>query len=94
MKLSDAIRLSDDVVTREVGGETMLLDLASGTYYGLDAVGGRFWRLLEEGKSVAEARDALLDEYEVGPDQLESDLEALLKDLSANGLVAPPGLSD
>jgi hypothetical protein len=87
VKLSDKIAVSDNVVGREVGGETMLLDLASGTYFGLDAVGGRFWQLLEEGKSALEARDTLLEEYEVGADQLERDLEALLANLAEHGLV-------
>lgn len=87
MKLSDKITVSGDVVAREVGNETMLLDLASGTYFGLDPVGGRFWQLLEEGKSALEARDVLLGEYDVGADQLERDLESLLADLAANGLV-------
>ena len=89
MKLTEGIRLSDDVVSREVGEETMLLDLASGTYFGLDPVGGRFWQLLEEGKSPLEARDQLLEEYEVGAEVLERDLERLLADLAANRLVAP-----
>jgi len=87
VKLTDAIRLSDEVVTREVGGEVMLLDLASGTYFGLNAVGGRFWQLLEDGKSPAEAREALLTEYDVSAEVLDADLEALLQELSANGLV-------
>lgn len=87
MKLNDTIRLSGDVVTREVGEETMLLDLVSGTYFGLDRVGGRFWQLLEEGKSALAARDALLEEYEVPAEELERDLETLLEDLVANGLV-------
>ena len=87
MKLTDSIRLSDEVVTREVGGEIMLLDLASGTYFGLDPVGGRFWQLLEEGKSPAEARDTLLVEYEVTADVLDEDLGGLLAQLTANGLV-------
>ena len=87
MKLSDTIEVSDNVVAREVGGETMLLDLASGTYFGLDAVGGRFWQLLEEGKSPSTARDVMLEEYDVGADQLERDLENLLAELAANGLV-------
>jgi hypothetical protein len=86
--LKDTIRLSGDVVTREVGEETMLLDLASGTYFGLDPVGGRFWELLEEGKSPSEARDVLLGEFEVAETQLDRDLEALLADLAANGLVS------
>jgi hypothetical protein len=85
--LNDPIRPSSDVVTREVGEETMLLDLASGTYFGLDPVGGRFWQLLEEGKPPREARDVLLGEFEVAEAQLDRDLEALLADLAANGLV-------
>lgn len=89
MKLTAEIRLSDDVVTRDVGEETMLLDLASGTYFGLDPIGGRFWQLLEDGKSALDARDALLEEYDVEPDELERDLESLLAELTANGLVCP-----
>jgi hypothetical protein len=88
VKLSDEISVSSNVVAREVGGETMLLDLASGTYFGLDPVGGRFWQLLEEGKSPEQARDVLLAEYEVAAAQLDRDLEKLLADLAANGLVS------
>ena len=87
MKLTQPLELSGDVVAREVGSETMLLDLASGTYFGLDEVGGRFWQMLEDGKSASEARDALLDEYDVEPDELDRDLETLLAELAANGLV-------
>ena len=91
MKLTDQVQLSDDVVTREVGCETMLLDLTSGTYFGLDAVGGRFWTLLEDGKSPLEARDELLEAYEVEPVVLERDLEALLAELAEKGLVRAAG---
>jgi len=87
MKLNEAATRREDVVAREVGDETMLLDLATGTYYGLNAVGGRFWQLLEEGKTPAQARDALLEEFEVEPPVLDRDLEALLADLADKGLV-------
>lgn len=85
--MSANIAVSNDVVARQVGGETMLLDLASGTYFGLDPVGTRFWQLLEEGKSLAEAHAVMAGEYHVDPAQLEHDLTALLGDLSANGLI-------
>ena len=88
MKLNDKIAVSTDVVAREVGEETMLLNLASGTYFGLDPVGGRFWQLHEEGKSATEARDALLQQYDVAPEELDRDLEKLLADLAAHGLVS------
>lgn len=88
MKLTDKITASTDVVARQVGEETMLLNLASGTYFGLDAVGGRFWQLLEDGKSALEARDTMLNDYDVGSEELQQDLEKLLDDLAAHGLVA------
>jgi len=88
LNLHDKIAVSTDVVAREVGEETMLLNLASGTYFGLDPVGGRFWQLLEEGKSATEARDALLQQYDVAPEELDRDLEKLLADLAAHGLVS------
>jgi hypothetical protein len=72
---------------REVGDEVMLLDLATGTYFGLNAVGGRFWQLLEEGKSPVEASEAMLAEFDVAPEVLDHDLEALLDELAAQGLV-------
>ena len=43
------IEISEDVLFQEVGGETVLLDLASEQYFGLDAVGTRIWQLLGEG---------------------------------------------
>jgi Coenzyme PQQ synthesis protein D (PqqD) len=88
MELTETITLSEDVVAREVGEETMLLDLASGTYFGLNPVGGRFWQLLEEGRSPVEARDCLLDEFDVSAGVVEADLSALLDELAAKGLIA------
>lgn len=88
VKLTETITLSEDVVARELGEETMLLDLASGTYFGLNPVGGRFWQLLEEGLNAAEARDRLLEEFEVEADVLDADLTSLLDELAAKGLIA------
>ena len=39
-------RIPEDVVSREVGGEAVLLNLATGTYFGLDGVGTEIWNLL------------------------------------------------
>jgi hypothetical protein len=87
LKLTDTFTLSEDVVAREVGEETMLLDLASGTYFGLNPVGGRFWQLLEEGMSGMEARDALLEAFDVDAAQLDADLSDLLAQFAEQGLI-------
>ena len=88
MNIADRLEVSPDVVAREVGGETMLLDLASGTYFGLDAVGSRVWQALEDGSSLTEACDKVAAEYDVARDQLESDVLALAGRLLEQGLVS------
>lgn len=87
MKIDDRLEISPEVVAREVGGETMLLDLASGTYFGLDAVGGKVWAALEEGASLAEACDRIEREFDVAREQLEHDVLALVGQLIEQGLV-------
>jgi len=89
MKLSDRVTAAADVMSRQVGDETVILDLASGTYFGLDSVGARMWRALTEtrgtegtqGRTLAEACDLLLAELEVSRDVLERDVLALAERL-------------
>jgi hypothetical protein len=87
--LTDRVTPAPDVVAREVGGETILLDLASGNYFGLDPVGSRIWQLLEErGCTLVEACDVLIGEYEVERPQLEADVLALAERLREQNLVS------
>ena len=86
------IERADDIVAREVGGEIVLLDLEEGAYYGLNAVGGRIWELLEHGpRSLAQLCDLLEQEFDVARAALEADVTALAADLQANGLVRVTG---
>ena len=87
MNLNQTVTLSPDVISQEVSGETVLLDLGSENYFGLDEVGTRVWQLIQEGGRLQDIYDALLAEYEVGPEQLLADLEKLLNDIQAAGLV-------
>ena len=53
MNLSDKVTIPTQVMARTVGDETVILDLASGTYYGLDPVGARMWQLMTDGQTLA-----------------------------------------
>ena len=87
MSPDSVFRIPDHVVARRIGGETVILDLDSGTYFGLDPVGARIWDLIGDGKSLGEIRAALLAEYDVGEEELAADTERLLAELRSNGLV-------
>lgn len=88
MTLSDRVVIPAHVMARQVGEETVILDLASGTYFGLDTVGARIWQLMGEGRMLAEVCAAMLAEYEVSADDIERDVMALAETLSSRQLIA------
>lgn len=75
------------VMSREMGGETVLLDLSQGAYYSLNGVGSRVWELLAEGMTLAEVSETLLAEYEVPPEDLDRDVLVLAHTLLTKQLV-------
>jgi hypothetical protein len=85
--LTDTATPSPEVLFQGVGGETVLLDLASETYFGLDEVGTRIWHLLNEHGSLRTVYDAMLNEFDVEPAQLEVDLLTHIAQLADFGLV-------
>lgn len=89
MNLSDRLVASPGVVARQVAGETVLLDLAGGSYFGLDEVGGRIWQWLAEpgAGSLGELADRLAQAYSISRPRAEEDLLALARSLAAHGLV-------
>ncbi len=76
-----------DEVSCDLGGEAAILQLASGVYYGLDAVGSRIWALVQSPRSVREIRDTLVAEYDVPAERCERDLLDLLQTLVAERLI-------
>ena len=88
MKREDRVAVRDGVMFNRVGDEVVLLDLDSGTYYGLDAVGGRLWDLISGSATIGEAIDTMLEEYEVEREVLESDVLRLVDELHEKGLIS------
>jgi hypothetical protein len=80
------IVLAPEALFQEIGGEAVILDLASSTYFGLDPVGTRLWQLLQEEKNLDQIYPILLQEFEVEDKQLEQDVESFLQQLIDAGL--------
>ena len=81
------ISISPDVMVRKVGEESVLLDLKTERYLGLDDVSARFWELLTNGGSIQSAYETLLVEFEVDPERLSQDLDDFVQELLQFGLV-------
>ena len=89
MKLeTHKITISEQVLSQEVNGETVILDLKSESYFGLDEVGTRIWQLLQEHGDVKKTFDTMLEEFDVDADTLASDMKNLIDDLTEKGLIS------
>lgn len=88
MDLSGKVAIPPQVMARQVGDEQVILDLANGTYFGLDPVGGRAWALLADGKTISEVCDAMVDEYDVTRATLEVDILTLVQTMVDQKLVS------
>src|SRR5262249_59142943 len=84
--LDSVVAPSEDAVFRELDGQSVLLNLATGMYFGLDAVGTHVWQLAAENGSLQAVRQRLVDEYDADPSTIERDLLALAPTLLAQGL--------
>lgn len=80
------VRIKPDVLIQEVQEEAVLLSVDKGTYYGLNEVGNRAWKYLQDTGDVEDAVKGILEEYEVDEETLRKDLEAFAKDLVDNDL--------
>ncbi len=87
INLNQTIAPSPDVISQEVSGETVLLDLESENYFGLDEVGTRIWQLIKETSDLSAIYKTLLEEYEVSEEQLQQDLTKLLSEIERLGLI-------
>lgn len=81
------ITIPEEVLFRDLDGESVLLHLGSGQYFGLDEVGTFVWNRLAEGCAVAEIEERLLAEYDVTSEQVRTDLSRLLHELCAEELL-------
>jgi hypothetical protein len=76
-----------DVHYRQFDDELLLLDLAAGHYFALNAVGARMWHALVAGKSPEQVATELAGDYGVDLDVLTRDCVTLADDLLARGLL-------
>ena len=87
LALGDRVRPTEQALYKELDGEAVLLHLDSETYFGLNAVGARMWELLTTAPAMRDALDALLEEYDVDPATLRKDMDELVAELEARGLL-------
>lgn len=69
------------LMTADMNGSAVMMDIATGKYYNLGEVGGRIWELLEEPTTIAGLVEQLTAEYNVSAEQCREDILPFLKKL-------------
>lgn len=87
LTLSSHIRARSDLLSSEIDGEVVMMDIESGQYFTLDAIGTRIWKAMAEAISVASLCRALEQEYDAPLPVIERDVLALLANLATQKLI-------
>lgn len=80
-------RLADNISFTEIDDEMVLLNLNSGSYFGLNKTGIDILKLLIDGSTVATIAPTLAEKYQVSAETLNSDIDALIKELLDSELI-------
>jgi hypothetical protein len=88
MQLETKLTIPPQVMSRLVGEETVLLNLSSGIYFGVDGVAKRIWETISDGRSLGQAAAVIASEYEVDEAQAQADVIEFASELVERGLLA------
>ncbi len=81
------IKKTDEIVESAIDGETVMMSIENGEYYGLDSVGSHIWELIQSPIKVSELVDTLLKKYNVDHNTCESDVMEFLNELNNNKIL-------
>lgn len=87
IELDTTVVATEEQVSSTLDGEEVILDLSSGTYYGLNHVGRRVWLLIQSPRSVRSVCDHMVEEFDVSRERVEKDVLALLNEMRAEDLI-------
>ena len=76
-----------DLYSGELDGEMVMMSVEHGKYYGLDEIGSRIWKLIEQPRSVSEICELLVAEFQVEREKCRQDVLDFLNKLAREDLV-------
>lgn len=82
-----ALTIRKDLLTHQLDGQAVLLDLASGKYLGLNETGAIVWALLLQGTEPSEVANRLARTFSVELEAAQSDVDRFIADLMQRGFI-------
>ena len=74
-------------LSSELDGETILLQMSSGLYYGLNEMGAKIWEMIQTPMAFQALKEQLLEAYEVSEEVCVNEVTKLLTDLHNANLI-------
>lgn len=87
MNPNTRLKRKSNIITADLQGSAVTMDIITGQYYDLGETGGTIWNLLKIEKSYDELINDITAEYEVSREQCEEDIEDFLQKLINDGLI-------
>lgn len=87
INMNTVVAQTENLLTSELDGETVLMSLESAAYFGLDSTARHIWNLIAEPTRVADLCQRLVSDYEVERPECEEHVIAFLTEMNAQGLI-------
>lgn len=80
-------RRAPGVLLREIDGELLLLNTDTDSYFGLNPSGASMYQHLADGATIQDTIKAICADYSISDEVVTNDLETLVDQLLARGLL-------
>lgn len=87
VNVNNVVIRTNEIVSSDMDGETIMMSLDKGMYYGLNAIATRIWELIEKPLPVSELCNILVNEFEVDRDLCQRDVCRFLGELQGDDLI-------
>jgi hypothetical protein len=74
LEKNQIIYRNSEILVNEVDGETVMMSIENGTYYGMNPTGNYIWNLLQEESSIEELLLKLSNTYNLSEDQCQKEV--------------------
>ena len=87
INLNTTLQRRADLISADMDGDVVMLDVEKGKYFGLNAVGAHIWEAIETPQNVSDLCTQVETAFEVSRDVCETDTLAILKDMHGRGML-------
>lgn len=87
LSLSTKIMRDPDIIATDMDGETVMMSIEQGQYYGLSGIGPFLWGLLVDPRSIEQLCAQVLRKFDVDEATCQADIMSFVGDLLDKGVL-------